>query len=352
MLNSKLAFISSLTFMSLSAMAGTLPVSQMVVFGDSLSDDGNAYLVYTYDHADFPAGAPAPIPPNYTTGAYTSGMDTTPASAHFGSVWVQDLAVSMGLPVPAASLGPSFGAPAGPSYTDYAVGSAVTGGPTYSNAYPSMNAQVMQYLGAPHSPAPSALYVLWGGANDLLNVNPASLPGNPLLLQTAATDAITNLAAEITALSAAGGKYFLWADLPPLGSIPATQGNAAYDAALNAASLSFKQEWSAEISQLQQMNPGITIIGLDVYSLFENLIANPGGLDVTGTPQGNSSANPDDYLFWDGLHPTNVGHALIAATALAGIEAIPEPGTGGLLLFGIFGIAGVRSLRRKAGSMR
>ncbi len=121
MLQRKLAFISSLTFLSLSAMAGTLPVNQMVVFGDSLSDDGNAYLVYTYDNAAFPAGAPAPIPPNYTTGAYTDGIDTTPASAHPGSVWVQDLAVSLGVPVTAASLGPSFGAPVGPTYTDYAV---------------------------------------------------------------------------------------------------------------------------------------------------------------------------------------------------------------------------------------
>ncbi len=102
-----------------------------------------------------------------------------------------------------------------------------------------MNAQVTQYLGSSPSSTASAIYVLWGGANDLLDVNPASLPGDKLLLQTAAADAITNFAGEISALAAAGGKYFVWADLPPLGSISATQGNPAYDAALNAASLSF-----------------------------------------------------------------------------------------------------------------
>ncbi len=341
MLQRKLAFIFSLTCLSLSAVAGTLPVNQMVMFGDSLSDDGNAYLVYTYDNPAFPVGSPAPIPPNYNTGAYTDGPLTTPASAYPGSVWVQNLAASLGLPVPAPSLGPTFGLPAGPSYTDYAVASAVTGGSYYSNAYPSMNAQVLQYLSSSPSSTASALYVLWGGSNDLLNAN-------PLTLQTATNDAIANLAAEISALAAAGGKYFIWADLPPLGSVPATQGNPAYDAALNAASASFQQQWSAAIPQLAQANPGITIIGLDVYSLFNSLIANPGGLNVTGIPQGNSAVNPDTYLFWDGLHPTNVGQALIAENAVDTIAAIPEPATAALLLLGVVGIAGVRSVRRRS----
>jgi phospholipase/lecithinase/hemolysin len=298
-------------------------------------------LVYTFDNSQFPPGAPAPIPPAYTTGAYTDGPGTTPASSHPASLWLQDLAVQLGLPVPTPSLAPLFGGPPG---TDYAVGSAVTGG-----LYPSMNAQVAQYLSSSPASPSTALYVLWGGSNDLLDVNPALLPGNPLLLQTAATDAISNLAGEIGALAAGGAKYFVWVDLPPLGSTPAITAlnQPAYAALLDAASASFRQQWSADIPQLQQANPGITIIGVDVYSLFESLIANPNGLNVTGIPQGDTSANPDTYLFWDGLHPTTVGHALVADEALAAIEATPEPATAALLLLGFLGLARSRFIRPK-----
>ena len=335
MLRRSFTFISALVLLSVSAVAGSLPVNQMVVFGDSLSDTGNAWLVYTFDNAQFPAGAPAPIPPGYTTGLYTNGPDTIPASSNPGTLWVQDLAAQLGLPQPTPSLAPLFGGPPG---TNYAVGSATTGG-----AYPSMNAQVAQYLASnPPSPA-SALYVLWGGANDLLNAS-------PLTLQTATNDAITNLAGEIGALAAAGGKYFVWADLPPLGSIPAITAlnQPAYAAALNAASASFQQQWAADIPQLEQANPGITIIGVDVYSLFANLIAHPNGLNVTGIPQGNPAVNPDGYLFWDGEHPTNVGGGILASAAADAIAtAVPEPTSTALFVCGLLGVVSAR-LRRKS----
>jgi len=32
--------------------------------------------------------------------------------------------------------------------------------------------------------------------------------------------------------------------------------------------------------------------------------------------QGNTSVNPDTYLFWDSLHPTTYGHSVLASTAL------------------------------------
>ena len=34
---------------------------------------------------------------------------------------------------------------------------------------------------------------------------------------------------------------------------------------------------------------------------------------ITPGVKGNAKcSNPNDYLFWDGIHPTTVGHALLA----------------------------------------
>ncbi|MGH9640622.1 MAG: hypothetical protein ACRD3Y_11200, partial [Bryobacteraceae bacterium] len=63
------------------ASVGT--VNQLVVFGDSLSDDGNAlYLENEYKNVfgNYPPGVAVPLPPNYTTGKFTDGPDTTPAT--------------------------------------------------------------------------------------------------------------------------------------------------------------------------------------------------------------------------------------------------------------------------------
>ncbi len=41
---------------------------------------------------------------------------------------------------------------------------------------------------------------------------------------------------------------------------------------------------------------------------------------------------PANYLFWDDVHPTTQGHAIIAGLAL---QALPEPGTCALVAFGL-----------------
>jgi phospholipase/lecithinase/hemolysin len=53
----------------------------------------------------------------------------------------------------------------------------------------------------------------------------------------------------------------------------------------------------------------------------------------------------DLHVFWDSLHPTEAGHALIARAALA---LIPEPGSVLLLVGGLLGLAAVRRRSRSA----
>ncbi len=265
--------------------------AQLVIFGDSLSDVGNSYNTgHTFLNNTIG-------PPNYTLGRYTDGPDSTPSTQKTGT-WDEQLAGLMGIPLPTAST---------TGGCNYAFGGAVTG-IGGSGMPPGMSTMVSTFLQDFPSPSSSAIYILWGGGNDLFNVTQASA------MPAAEATAISNLKTEIGRLATAGAKNFVWLNLAPLGGSPkgASSGLAA---SLNAASLQFSTDLTAAIPQLQTSYPGIKITGVDIYSLFNQIGSNPsayGFSNVTSTAQGNA-VNPDTYLDWDIEHPTTVGHGYIAA---------------------------------------
>jgi uncharacterized protein (TIGR03437 family) len=284
-----------------------VPFTEFVVFGDSLSDNGNLYAGTTL------LGIPTPGPPKYATGEFTDGTDSVPATAAPLGLWIEQLAEKMGLAVPQPFAKGTGG-------LNYAVAGAQTGhDPAYAlgsvTAIPWTTDQLDLFMEQNPKPPANALYVFWGGANDILN--------NASTASTAATTAVSNIQANIDTLAAAGAKYFLWVDLPALGEIPESNGTSNR-ASLDAASVTFNTEWTSAIAQLKSAHPGITIIPVDSYALFELLIHNPslyGFANVTEPAQGQASVNPNTYLFWDQLHPTTVGHDNVASVAYNAIEA-------------------------------
>ena len=70
--------------------------------------------------------------------------------------------------------------------------------------------------------------------------------------------------------------------------------------------------------------PGIEIIRFDAFATLEAIVAHPLRYRLQNatdaciapfTPLPSRCANPDRYFFWDGIHPTRAGHAIIAIEA-------------------------------------
>ncbi len=276
------------------------PYSKLYVFGDSLSDIGNiASATFGADPGQY-----------YWNNRFSNGP-----------VWVEDLDTGLGLP-PLVRSTSSGG-------TDFAYGGAQTSGTGGLDGIfiKDVDEQINQLL--PKSTTkvdPNALYVMFAGANDLING------------QTNVSIPVNNLSQDLTRLATAGARTFLVANLPLLGYTPRFNDNPTTFNSYNTLTTQFNTALGAMLDNLQAGNAALTIHHLDVASLFSQAIADPAALGLTnvtnsaapGLEPGDSSyntsqivPNPNQYLFWDDLHPTQTVHAELAQYAL---EQLMLPG--------------------------
>ncbi len=289
------------------AQAGTY--SQVIIFGDSFSDVGNfahvageSYgIAYPSDQLNF----------NYSDGRFTNSSSTSPGSGTYVGVWHEQLTSRfLGMTPATDSLDGG---------TDYAYGDAttqdgtraVTEGPVHITIE-NMGQQVDDYLAVAGGEADAdALYIVWGGANDLLADDTA----------TSVSATAQRVATLVERLAAAGARKFIVPNLPPLGDFPAYNADATSAASLNQACSDYRNDISSDldsaVTALTGLGIKVTITRPDVFTLFQNIVtnyANFGFSDVRNAVQG-AVVNVDQCLFWDDLHPTTAGHNQIAQIA-------------------------------------
>ena len=284
--------------------------SRIVVFGDSLSDPGNLFAMeggqYTPPYATL---GPFPIPDK----AYSIG------GHHFtnGATWIEQLGRSLDL---AGNTRPAFQG-SETEATNYAV-SGARAHEDWINT--NFGTQVNTFLNRFGPTAPSdALYVVEFGSNDIRDALEAEYAGGSII-----ADALTSIANNLGVLYAAGAKKFLICNAPDFSLTPAV---LAIDK-LNPGAAFFARYLSATYNSglasiLDSMAglPGIEIVRLDFFQKLNEMVADREafGLAVVDAPCITPNIapyicrNPDQYLFWDGAHPTKAAHGIIAQEAAA-----------------------------------
>lgn len=310
-LRTLLAFAALAVCTCSTALAEAHVYSTIVVFGDSLSDTGNFLHL---SEAKYGLPVPGPLLPleDYTLGRFTDGADTAPAALKYFGVWVEQLAAALpGQPLVFNSLDGG---------TNYAYGDATTAngtssiffgpGNVYSVQVENIGQQITDYLATHPHIDNHTLFVVWGGADDILGATSPNDIFNAAVQQTL----------NLQRLIHAGATQFLIPNQPPLGLVPRLNTSLNSSAPATAAAALYNSYLGSGIAILKDLNFGrhLNIYQLDVFKLFLHVVTAPNTYSLTDVkdPAQDVPIDPDTYLFWDDLHPTTRGHNILAAAAI------------------------------------
>ncbi|MEC4985303.1 MAG: choice-of-anchor I family protein [Oscillatoria sp. PMC 1068.18] len=255
-------------------------ISEVFVFGDSLSDTGNL--------ADYLTSIGGEVPATYTNGRISNGP-----------IWIDTLAAELNIP--------------DEDITNYAVAGATTGriSTNFTDGTPNLEYglldQIDDFVAEVGTGAdPEALYLMWIGANDILG-----LPFNPTIdPEVAITQSVDNIENAIATLTANGAENIILALTPNTGRLPfAAQNNLTSE--LEQLAIAFNTELTAEFAD----TPEVTLI--DLFTPIENVAANPEAFGFSNITDPlffteNPTSPPEEYFFWDNVHFTTQGHAVYA----------------------------------------
>jgi outer membrane lipase/esterase len=283
------AAVAALTLAAVSAAdaAGAQTYNRLVVFGDSLSDNGNLYLA---------TGGTTPTSPPYYQGRFSNGP-----------VFTERLGFTL-----TNFMGPVTG------NINYAFGGARTDSQA---SPPGMRVQLAQYQGRGGVFGANDLVSILGGANNIFQGLPAAgASSNP---QGSIAPVSLAAAADINFIvgnvAQAGAGTILVTNLPKLSLTPQFRATPAAPLA-DYAVTTFNGALLTGLNTTAAARPGTNIIMMDLFKVGDVIAANPTAFGVSNVTQPcfngvTVCANPNDYFYWDGVHPTAAGHAVMARLA-------------------------------------
>jgi phospholipase/lecithinase/hemolysin len=264
------------------SMASDLPFNKIVVFGDSLSDNGNLYALY---HGLVPKSPP------YFKGRFSNGP-----------VWAENMADFFQNKSKIETANYALG---GETIIDYGSDKHI------QSLY--LEISVLDYYAhSLLSDRSKTLFVIWIGGNDYLRA--------PITdVDKLSTDVVDALQATIQDLIDKGGKYFLILNLPDMGKSPYARVSKQKDI-LSQATVAHNQKLEAAITKLQNDNKDAVLKAYNVNALFSDLLAHPDNYNQKyGTHLQDATS-----ACWEGgytLHQLQSPAAVIARELSAGGNA-------------------------------
>ncbi len=292
--------------------------SNVVVFGDSLSDAGY--------YRPFLASLGLPPQVVATLGRFT----TNP-----GPIWAELVSEFYGITPAASNAGGTIFAQGGARVTQPSASTPP------GSAQRPVSTQIDEYLASNGGHAdPNALYTVWAGANDIFQ-NLAALQAGAIdqaTLQANVLGAATAEVGQVARLRAAGARYILVFNLPNIGATPAFATNPA-SSAVTQLSAGYNTTLFSGLAAA-----GIRAIPVDTFALYTEVAANPAAFGFTNITSFACGAFPpittastvssqfcgptnlvapdaaQTFLFADSVHPTTASHAIVAQFAESMIE--------------------------------
>lgn len=270
---------------ALATAASAQSYGRLVVLGDSLSDNGNLYLA---------SGGTQPPSPPYFQGRFSNGRVFTELlgfnAANFNGAVTGSINLAYG-----------------GSRTDNNVAFP-----------PGMRQQLTTYLGRGGAFGANDLVSVLGGANNIFQALPtAGVSTNPVAAITPTlTAAVADLNFLVNDIAGRGAGTILVTNLPRLGITPQFRTSPAAALADYAGS-TFNSGLQTALLTTAAARPGTNIILFDLAKVSDLLASSPGRFGLSNVTEAcfngvTVCANPDSYLYFDGVHPTAAGHRLIA----------------------------------------